>query len=73
MNSTDTTTGPTVAVSSTGMIHKAFVLGSGIRRTATAACASNFRYGAKAVYLRQIHELTTAEREHGELCKRCFA
>lgn len=72
MNTTETPTGPTVAVSSTGMIHRAFVLGQGIRRSATAYCASNGRVGAKAVYLRQIHTLTEQERETGRLCSKCF-
>lgn len=62
----------TVASSSTGMLHRAYVRGEGIRRTATAECATDFRVGSRAVYLRGIHELKDGEREQSALCGRCF-
>ena len=65
--------GSVVASSSTGKMHRAYVRGDGIRRTATANCATDFRYGSRAVYLRGIHEATEADMESGDLCGKCFA
>lgn len=68
-----TATAPLVATSSTGKIHRAYVRGAGIRAVATARCATDYRYGARAVALRGLHEITEAERTEGDLCGKCFA
>ena len=65
--------GATVASSSTGKLHRAYVRGEGIRRTATAECATDFRYGSRAVYLRGIHAATESDLSTADLCGKCFA
>lgn len=68
------TDGPRVAESSTGMLHLIGRVGQTTNRrpTYSAACATDYRVGTRAVYLRNAHNLTEAERATAKLCRKCF-
>lgn len=63
---------PIVASSSTGMLHRASVSGTPRRQVASAECSSDFRVGARAVYLSRPHEITEEELATAKLCRKCF-
>jgi hypothetical protein len=71
MNTTEVAT-YTVAASSTGMLHRAYSRGEGNRTVRTAECATDYRVGGRAVYLRDAREVAVGARPEGRLCGKCF-